>query len=147
MRSFIYIQSVTQWFTECRPKTYTMIGSRRYNLPDRRISNATRRIINDSLECFFIIRIHYQTEISNHIFYLFSLVERKSSVNFIRYTSFPKSLFKNTALYIRTIQDSKISISVAILPTQFCNLISYNITLFHIAIRLKHTDRFPLFFL
>ena len=34
-----------------------------------------------------------------------------------------------------------------IFPTQFRNLISHNITLFYITIRLKHTDGFPFFFL
>ena len=39
------------------------------------ITSTTGRIINDSLECFFIIRVHYQAEVSNDVLNLLTLVE------------------------------------------------------------------------
>ena len=103
MRPFIDIEPITQWFTKCRPKADAIIGSRRYNLSDSSIPDTTGRIINDTFERFFIIRIHHQPEVSNHILYLLTLVKRESSIYLIGHTSFPKCFLKNTALRIRSI--------------------------------------------
>ncbi len=146
MHPFVDIQAIAQRFAKHCPQADSIIGSCRYYFADGSISNATGRIIDDTLERFFVIRIHHQTKISNNVFYLLSLVERKSAVNLIRHRSLPKSFFKNTALRVRTIQDSKISITVGMFATQFGYLIRHNITLFHIAVCLEHTDSFPFLF-
>ncbi len=147
MHPFVDIQAIAQRFAKRCPQADSIIGSCRYYFADGSISNATGRIIDDTLERFFVIRIHHQTKISNNVFYLLSLVERKSAVNLIRHRPLPKSFFKNTALRVRTIQDSKIRIAIGMFATQFGYLIRHNITLFHIAVCLEHTDSFPFLFL
>ena len=75
VRTFIDIQPIAQWFAKRRPKTDTIFSGSGDDFSNRRITDATGRIINDSLECFFIIRVHYQAEVSNDVLNLLTLVE------------------------------------------------------------------------
>src|SRR5690606_12410345 len=80
-----------------------------YNdLFDRRVPYSATRIIDDSLECLFVIRVIGQTEISNQILDFLALVERSTSIYLVGHPQLTKCLFHRTGLCIRTVQNSKI---------------------------------------
>ena len=145
--SFIQFHSVAQRFAKHFPQTHFTTSGRFGQLAQCGIPNSSCRIVDDTLESLFIVRIHRQTEISHHILHFLPLIKRKSSIDTVGYTALAQSFLKNTALCIRTVKNGKIMISISRLGMQLRNLVGHDFSFFHIAISRKHADRFPLVFL
>ena len=144
--SFIQFHSVAQRFAKHFPQAHFTTSGRLGQLAQCGIPDTSCRIVDDTLESFFIVRIHRQTEISHHILHFLPLIKRKSSINTVGYTALAQSFLKNTALCIRTVKNGKIMISISRLGMQLRNLVGHDFSFFHIAISRKHADRFPLVF-
>ena len=145
--SFIQLHSVAQWFTKHFPQAHFTTSGRLGQLAQSGIPDSSCRIVDDTLESLFIVRIHRQTEIGHHILHFFPLIKRESSINTVRYAALAQCLLKNTALCIRTVKDGKIMIGISRLGMQLRNLVGHDFSFFHVAISCKHADRFPLVFL
>ena len=144
---FVDIHSISQWFAEYGPQAYIVVSGGGSDFAYRRIAYSACRIVDDTFEGFFIIRIDCQTEIGDYIFYFLTLIERQSAVNAIRHAAFAHGFLEDAALRVGTIEYGKVGISVILLPAQFGYLVDYNIALFHITVCLIHPDSLsPLLF-
>ena len=94
------------------PETYIIGRGRGRQLLDRRIANAPRRIIDDTLERLFIVRVHHEAEIGNHILHLFPLVERQSAIDTIRDVPLAQCFFQQAGLRVGPVKDGIILVFV-----------------------------------
>ena len=141
--SFIHPQSILFWIVDNTPKTHFMQGRCSQNLCHRSLSNTTCRVIDHTFECLFIIRIHCQTKIRNHIFDFLALVERKSSIYAVRQSLFPHRVLKHTTLGISSIKDSKIIVFVPLSTLDIADGIHHHLCLFKIWMCVQHMQLFP----
>ena len=79
-----------------------------YNIIYRCIANATFRIINNSFQRFFIVRIKSKPEISYQVLNFFALIKGKTPIYFIRCTHFTQGFLHRSRLRVGTIKDGKI---------------------------------------
>ena len=104
------------------------------NLQHRSSTDSTSRIVDDTLDSLFIIRIRHQTEICNNILNFLALVETQSAINAIRNTLLSELLLEATTLGIGTIENGKITILAAILAPDTLHVLRHNRRLFLVAV-------------
>src|SRR5215212_1445380 len=109
---------------------------------NRGFANTTNRIINNSFQCFFILRIYYNSQISQNIFYLFALIETHSSINPVRDSHTPEAFFKGPALSICPVQNSKVAVEEMISKFLFLYAVRYKLSL----VIISHSSYKPYFF-
>ena len=146
-RSFIDVHPVGQRFAEHGPQAYIVAGGGSRDFIYGSVAYPACRVVDDTLEGFFIIRIDREAEVGDYIFYFLALIERQPAVNAIRHAALAHGFLKDTALRVGAIEYGKIGIGVIPLPAQFGYLVDYNIALLHIAVCLIHSDGLSLIFL
>ena len=112
----------------------------------RRGSDASRRIVDDAFEGFFVVRIGNQTEISYNVLNLFALVERLPPIDAIGYHPFAQRLFENAALGIGTVKDGEVRPGALSAAVQLIDFVGHNLPLFHIAVSPKDAQCVASFF-
>ena len=88
---------------------------RRRQTRDSRVTNPSRRNIDNSPESLIILFIEQQPQIRDHILNLSPLVKRVTSINLIRKRALPQSLLNRTRLGICPVKHGKITIRCLIL--------------------------------
>jgi len=134
VRTFIYNKPVLQRSTQCLPKAHSCTCSRINDFAHRGVSYATGRIVDDALQCLFVVRVHRQAEVGDNVLYLLALVERNASVDATRDGAFAQGLFKDTALCIGAVEDGLLAIGNLLTSVQFGNLVGHDFALLNIAI-------------
>ena len=104
------------------------------NLQHRSSTDSTSRIVDDTLDSLFIIRIRHQTEISNNILNFLALVETQSAIDAIRNTLLSELLLEAAALGIGTVENGKITILASILAPDTLHILRHNHRLFLVAV-------------
>ena len=104
------------------------------NLQHRSSTDSTSRIVDNTLDSLFIIRIRHQTEICNNILNFLALVETQSSINAIRNTLLSELLLEAAALGIGTVENGKITILASILAPDTLHVLRHNRRLFLVAV-------------
>ena len=134
-RTLVNRQSILLRGTDYRPETHLVLMGTVSNLQHRSSTDSTSRIVDDTLDSLFIIRIRHQTEISNNILDFLALVETQSAINAIRNTLLSELLLEAAALGIGTIENGKITILAAILAPDTLHVLRHNHRLFLVAVR------------
>ena len=127
-------QSIPLRGTDYLPETHLVLMGTVSNLQHRSSPYSTSRIVDDTLDSLFIIRIRHQTEISNNILNLLALVETQSAINAIRNTLLSELLLEAAALGIGTVENGKITILAAILAPDTLHVLRHNRRLFLVAV-------------
>ena len=133
-RSLVYRQSILLWGTDYLPETHLVLMGTVSNLHHRSSTDSTSRIVDDTLDSLFIIRIRHQTEISNNILNFLALVETQSAIDAIRNTLLSKLLLEAAALGIGTVENGKITILASILAPDTLHILRHNHRLFLVAV-------------
>ena len=108
------------------PQTYTVCLCRLDNLAYGRIADTASRIVDNTLEGFFIVGIGNQPEIGNHILDLLALIEAQATIDAIRNAVLAHLLLKRTALRVRAIKNSEVSPRAMILPSDALDVLRHN---------------------
>ena len=136
--SLIDCKSILQRIAYNGPKAYIILISSINDFLHRSVSDSSCRIIDDTLESLFVIRIDCQSEIGNNILDFLALIKRKTSVNSIRIPHFPQFFLEHTALCIGSVKNGKARIVRILTAMQFLDFLHHNVTFFHVGIRLHH---------
>ena len=124
-----------------------MLRSCRGYLTNRSISDASRRIVDDSFEGLLIIGVGHQTEIGDHIRDLLTLVEAQSSIYSIRYIGFAHRLLKTTALSVCPIENGKVGVITVVLTFDPMDVLTDDSRFLTVAIGLFEEQFLPYLFL
>ena len=133
-RSLVNRQSIPLRGTDYLPETHLVLMGTVSNLHHRSSTDSTCRIVDDTLDSLFIIRICHQTEISNNILNFLALVETQSAINAIRNTLLSELLLEAAALGIGAVENGKITILAAILALDTLHILRHNRRLFLVAV-------------
>ena len=133
-RTLVYCQSILLRGTDYLPETHLVLMGTVSNLQHRSSPDSTSRIVDDTLDSLFIIRICHQTEISNNILNFLALVETQSAINAIRNTLLSELLLEAAALGIGTVENGKITILASILAPDTLHVLRHNRRLFLVAV-------------
>ena len=133
-RTLVNRQSISLRGTDYLPETHLVLMGTVSNLQHRSSTYSTCRIVDDTLDSLFIIRIRHQTEICNNILNFLTLVETQSAINAIRNTLLSELLLEAAALGIGAVENGKITILAAILAPDTLHVLRYNRRLFLVAV-------------
>ena len=133
-RTLVYSQSILLRSTDYLPETHLVLMGTISNLQHRSSTYSTSRIVDDTLDSLFIIRIRHQTEIGYDILDFLALVETQSAINAIRNTLLSELLLKAAALGIGAVENGKITILAAILALDTLHILRHNRRLFLVAV-------------
>ena len=133
-RTLVNRQSIPLRGTDHLPETHLVLMGTVSNLQHRSSTDSTSRIVDDTLDSLFIIRIRYQTEISNNILNFLALVETQSAINAIRNTLLSELLLEAAALGIGAVENGKITILATILAPDTLHVLRHNRRLFLVAV-------------
>ena len=104
------------------------------NLQHRSSPYSSCRIVDDTLDSLFIIRIRHQPEIGYDVLDFLALVETQSAIDAIRNTLLSELLLEAAALGIGTVENGKITILAAILAPDTLHVLRNNHRLFLVAV-------------
>ena len=133
-RTLVNRQSIPLRGTDYLPETHLVLMGTVSNLQHRSSPYSSYRIVDDTLDSLFIIRIHHQTEISNNILNFLALVETQSAINAIRNTLLSELLLEAATLGIGAVENGKITILAAILAPDTLHVLRHNRRLFLVAV-------------
>ena len=133
-RTLVYSQSILLRGTDYLPETHLVLMGTVSNLQHRSSTDSTSRIVDDTLDSLFIIRIRHQTEIGYDVLDFLALVETQSAINAIRNTLLSELLLEAAALGIGTVENGKITILTAILAPDTLHVLRHNRRLFLVAV-------------
>ena len=97
-------------------------------------TDATSRIIDDTLESLLIVRVGNETEIGDDILDFLTLIETQSTVNTIWNALLSEFLLEAAALGIGTIENGKLIISTIILSLDALDILRHNQCLLLVAV-------------
>ena len=127
-------QSIPLRGTDYLPETHLVLMGTVSNLQHRSSPYSSCRIVDDTLDSLFIIRIRHQTEICNNILNFLALVETQSAINAIRNPLLSELLLEAAALGIGTVENGKITILASILAPDTLYVLRHNRRLFLVAV-------------
>ena len=133
-RTLVNRQSIPLRGTDYLPETHLVLMGTVSNLQHRSSTYSSCRIVDDTLDSLFIIRIRHQTEISNNILNFLALVETQSAIDAIRNTLLSELLLEAAALGIGAVENGKITILAAILAPDTLHVLRHNRRLFLVAV-------------
>ena len=133
-RTLVYSQSIPLRGTNYLPETHLVLMGTVSNLLHRSSTYSSCRIVDDTLDSLFIIRIRHQTKICNNILNFLALVETQSAINAIRNTLLSELLLEAAALGIGAIENGKITILASILAPDTLHVLRHNRRLFLVAV-------------
>ena len=133
-RTLVNRQSIPLRGTDYLPETHLVLMGTVSNLQHRSSPYSSCRIVDDTLDCLFIIRIRHQTEIGYDILDFLALVETQSAINAIRNTLLSELLLEAAALGIGAVENGKITILAAILAPDTLHVLRHNRRLFLVAV-------------
>ena len=133
-RTLVYRQSIPLRGTDYLPETHLVLMGTVSNLQHRSSPYSTSRIVDDTLDSLFIIRIRHQTEIGYDVLNFLALVETQSAINAIRNTLLSELLLEAAALGIGAVENGKITILAAILAPDTLHVLRHNRRLFLVAV-------------
>ena len=133
-RSLVDRQSILLRGTDYLPEAHLVLMGTVSNLHHRSSTDSTSRIVDDTLDSLFIIRIRHQTEIGYDILDFLTLVETQSAIDAIRNTLLSELLLEAAALGIGTVENGKVIILAAILALDTLHILRHNRRLFLVAI-------------
>ena len=117
------------------PKTDTLTLCRFSYFCYRCLSYTPCRVIYDTFYCLLVVRVCHNTEVSNYVLYLLSLVEAQSAVNPVWYSLLAHQLLKGAALRIGAIENGKVRPLTTVIPLYSFYVAAYNVRLLLVAIR------------
>ena len=133
-RTLVNRQSISLRGTDYLPETHLVLMGTVSNLQHRSSPYSSCRIVDDTLDSLFIIRIRHQTEICNNILNFLALVETQSAINAIRNTLLSELLLEAAALGIGTVENGKVIILATILALDTLHILRHNHRLFLVAV-------------
>ncbi len=133
-RTLVYSQSILLRGTDYLPETHLVLMGTVSNLQHRSSPYSSCRIVDDTLDSLFIIRIRHQTEIGYDVLDFLTLVETQSAIDAIRNTLLSELLLEAAALGIGTIENGKVIILAAILALDTLHVLRHNRRLFLVAV-------------
>ena len=143
-RTLVNRQSIPLRGTDYLPETHLVLMGTVGNLQHRSSPYSSCRIVDDTLDSLFIIRIRHQTEISNNILNFLALVETQSAIDAIRNTLLSELLLEAAALGIGAVENGKITILAAILAPDTLHILRNNCRLFLVAVSRLILNLLPL---
>ena len=133
-RTLVNRQSILLRSTDYLPETHLVLMGTVSNLQHSSSTDSTSRIVDDTLDSLFIIRIRHQTEIGYDVLDFLALVETQSAIDAIRNTLLSELLLEAAALGIGTVENGKITILAAILAPDTLHILRNNHRLFLVAV-------------
>jgi len=112
-----------------------------------RLSNASYRIVDDTLDSFLIVGVHRQPEVSNHVFNLLTLIEREAPIDAVRNILLAEGFFEGTALGIGAIKDGDVIPWDMVVVVEVQHLTCNASSLFQVAVETVDVDGITLAFL
>ena len=109
------------------------------------VADASGGVVDDALECFLVVGVDHQTEISNDILHLLALVERQAAVHTVGDAFLAHDLLEDSALCVGAVEDSYLIIRYLLTSVQLTDLVGHNVAFFHIAIGFGYLYAFALF--
>ena len=134
LRTLVDIQSVMLHITYHLPETRPVLMGTIGNLHHGSSTDATSRIIDDTLESLLIVRIGNETEIGDDILDFLTLIETQSTINTIWDTLLSEFLLEAAALGIGTIENGKLIISTIILSLDALDILRHYQSLLLVAV-------------
>ena len=116
------------------PQTDAVGLCRLDNLTNSRISDASCRIVDDTLEGLLVVRIGYQTEVGYHVLDLLTLIEAQSAIDTVRDIVLEHLFLKRTALRVGAIQDGEVAPVGMLLPAQPLDVLTHDDGLLLVAV-------------
>ena len=116
-------------------------------LTDSSVANTSCGIVDNTAQCFLVVRIGHNTKIGNDILDFFALIEREPTVYAIWYTVLTHLFLERTALGISTIEDGKIAVVAPLLSTNPLDIVTHDDGLLLVAIGRFQSKTFALFVL
>ena len=105
-----------------------------YDLAHRRVADASRRIVDDTLEGLLVVGIGNQTEVGNHVLDLLTLIEAQSAIDTVRDIVLEHLLLERPALRVGAIEDGKVTPVSVILPAQPFDVLTHDDGLLLVAV-------------
>ena len=116
------------------PETHLVLMGTIGNLRHGSSTNATSRIIDDTLESLLIVRVGNETEIGDDILDFLTLIETQSTINTIWDALLSEFLLEASALGIGTIENGKLIVSAIILPLDALDILRHYQSLLLVAV-------------
>ena len=127
-------QSIPLRSTDYLPETHLVLMGTVSNLQHRSSPYSSCRIVDDTPDSLFIIRIRHQTEIGYDVLDFLTLVETQSAIDAIRNTLLSELLLEAAALGIGAVENSKVIILATILALDTLHILRHNRRLFLVAV-------------
>ena len=134
LRTLVDIQSVMFHITYHLPETHLIQMGTIGNLHHGSSTDATSRIIDDTLESLLIVRVGNEAEIGDDILDFLTLIETQSTINTIWNALLSEFLLEASALGIGTIENGKLIVSAIILPLDALDILRHNQRLLLVAV-------------
>ena len=125
-RSLRQLQVENDRLLDHLPQTDIVQMSRFHNLSHRSVADASCRIVDDTSQSLFIVRIGHHTEVGDDILDFFALIEAQSAIDTVWDTVLAHLFLKATALGIGTIEDGKVGILSTLLPANATDVVAHN---------------------
>ena len=134
------IKLISERIAQHSPKTLTITLGTRDNLLERGIAYAASRIIDDTLDGFFISRVDYHTVIGDDVLDFLALEKLGTTHDTIRHIVVTEFLLEDAALRIGAIQDGKIAVVAPLVTHNTAYGLGHHGSLFPIAVELAISD-------
>ena len=125
LRTLVDIQSVMFYIPYHLPETHLILMGTIGNLHHGSSTDATSRIIDDTLESLLIVRVGNKAEIGDDILDFLTLIETQSTINTIWNALLSEFLLEAAALGIGTIENGKLIVSAIILPLDALDILRH----------------------
>src|SRR5690606_16952879 len=122
------------------PQAFVVLVCGQYEFVKTGFAYSADGIIDDPFQRLFVVVIYRDPEISDQVADLFSLIERKTSVNFIRNIQFSQRLLHGPGLGVGTVQNREVLKTQAMGCLFSQNGSGYGFAFFIIADRADHFD-------